>query len=179
MLKKHKSGIRSLGGEVSRFGAVGAIGWVVDTAIFNLCLHVLGLQSVRSGVLASAVAIIVNYAGNRKWTYGSRSSSRRMREAFLFIVFSVAGTVIQNSILAISHYGMDNTSLLADNVAKNVVGLALATVFRFFAYRAWVFPKAAQRQDGQEAEFSRISSPSRIGAQPAPGDVAAHPAETH
>jgi putative flippase GtrA len=36
------------------------------------------------------------------------------------------------------------TSIIADNIATNVVGLALGTAFRFALYRWWVF--AARRQ---------------------------------
>ena len=38
-----------------------------------------------------------------------------------------------------SHYALDLTSPLADNIAANGVGLVLATAFRFWAYRRHVF----------------------------------------
>jgi len=41
--------------------------------------------------------------------------------------------------LAVSHYALGFTSPLADNIAANVVGLGLATAFRFWSYRRWVF----------------------------------------
>ncbi|MGA4844536.1 GtrA family protein [Streptomyces sp. G45] len=130
---------RRLGGEVSRFGTVGAVGWVVDTTVFNLCLHAFQLQTVRSGLLASSVAVATTYAGNRCWTYRHRDKSGHTREATLFVLFSVLGMLIQNGVLALSHYGFGYTSALGDNVAKNVVGLGLASAFRFWSYRTWVF----------------------------------------
>ncbi|MEU4211568.1 GtrA family protein [Streptomyces sp. NPDC026206] len=134
-------------GEIVRFGAVGSMGWIVDTAVFNACLHLLHLQPVRSGLIASAVAVLATYLGNRYWTYRSRSSSRRSREFALFVVFSGIGMAIQNGILALSHYGFGYTSALSDNAAKNVAGLGLATLFRFWAYRTWVFRAAPVRTD--------------------------------
>ncbi|MET8676428.1 GtrA family protein [Streptomyces sp. NPDC004647] len=131
--------LKLMSGEIGRFGAVGASGWLVDTAVFNLCLHVLHLQTVRSGVIATAVAIGTNYLGNRYWTYRHRDRSRRTREVTLFLLFSGIGMVIQNGVLALSHYGLEHTSALADNVAKNVIGLGVATLFRFWSYRTWVF----------------------------------------
>ncbi|MFE2436101.1 GtrA family protein [Streptomyces sp. NPDC059409] len=133
--------VRRVGGEAGRFGAVGAVGWVVDTAVFNLCLNVVHLQTVRSGVISNVVAIGVNYLGNRYWTYGHHDKSQYVREAALFVLFSGAGMIIQNGILAISHYGLGYTSTLADNLAKNLVGLGLASAFRFWSYRTWVFRK--------------------------------------
>ncbi|MFI9237601.1 GtrA family protein [Streptomyces sp. NPDC053079] len=121
---------------------MGSLGWVVDTAVFNLCLHLLQLQPVRSGLIASAVAVVATYLGNRYWTYSSRTGGRRSREFALFVLFSGVGMVIQNGLLALSHYGFGYTSALADNVAKNIIGLGLATLFRFWAYRTWVFRPA-------------------------------------
>ncbi|MEE1938571.1 GtrA family protein [Streptomyces sp. TRM 70361] len=129
--------------ELAKFGTVGALGFLVNVAVFNLCINVLDLAPVRSGVAATAVAIATNYLGNRYWTYRHRDKRRMHREAGLFLLFSGIGMVIENGALAISHYGLDFTSPLADNIAKNVVGLGLATVFRFWSYRTWVFRDGA------------------------------------
>jgi putative flippase GtrA len=40
--------------------------------------------------------------------------------------------------IAFSHYVIGLTSLTADNVA-NIVGIGLGTLFRFWAYRRFVF----------------------------------------
>jgi putative flippase GtrA len=40
-----------------------------------------------------------------------------------------------------SHYILGFTSPLADNISANVIGLGLGTIFRFWSYRRWVFPK--------------------------------------
>ena len=44
--------------------------------------------------------------------------------------------------LWISHYILGFTSPLADNIAANVIGLAMGTTFRFIAYSLVVFPRA-------------------------------------
>ena len=46
--------------------------------------------------------------------------------------------------LAVSHYGLGFTSPLADNIAKNVIGLGIGTVFRFWTYRTWVFTSGSR-----------------------------------
>ncbi|WP_344326332.1 GtrA family protein [Streptomyces macrosporus] len=131
--------LRRLRREAAKFGTVGALGFLVNVAVFNLCLHGLGLAPVRSGVMATAVAIGTNYLGNRYWTYRHSDKSRMSREAGLFLLFSGVGLVIENGALAVSHYALGFTSPLADNIAKNVVGMGIATVFRFWSYRTWVF----------------------------------------
>lgn len=125
--------------ELAKFGAVGAVGFLVNVAVFNLCIHALQLAPVRSGVLATVVAIGTNYVGNRYWTYRWADKRRVRRELLLFLLFSGIGLVIENGTLALSHYGLGHTSPLADNLAKNVVGLGIGTVFRFWSYRTWVF----------------------------------------
>ncbi|MDK1475763.1 GtrA family protein [Streptomyces sp. 549] len=134
-----RSRLRRLTREASKFGTVGAVGFLVNVLVFNLCINVFQLASVRSGVIATAVAICTNYVGNRYWTYQDADKKRVRREAALFLLFSGVGMVIENGVLALSHYGLGHTSALADNIAKNVVGMGLGTVFRFWSYRTWVF----------------------------------------
>jgi putative flippase GtrA len=135
--------LRGIAREAAKFGTVGAFGFLVNVVIFNLCTQVADLQPVRSGVIATSAAICTNYAGNRYWTYRHRDKTGRRREAGLFLLFSGVGMVIENGALALSHYGFDLTSPLADNIAKNVVGLGLGSLFRFWSYRTWVFRRPA------------------------------------
>ncbi|GAA0475974.1 GtrA family protein [Streptomyces stramineus] len=167
-----RSRLERLAREIAKFGAVGAIGFVVNFIVFNICVHGFDLAVVRSGVIATAVAIGTNYIGNRHWTYRDCDRKRRSRELSLFLLFSGAGLVIENGILALSHYGFGFTSPLADNLAKNVVGLGIGTVFRFWSYRTWVFQALPARvavetaESFLAAESRRTDAPPRVDAQP-------------
>lgn len=156
-----RSRLERLAREIAKFGAVGAVGFVVNFIVFNICVHGLGLAVVRSGVIATAVAIAANYVGNRYWTYRDTDKNRRSRELTLFLLFSGVGLVIENGILALSHYGMDLTSPLADNIAKNVVGLGIGTVFRFWSYRTWVFRALPVRDTVEAAESFLAEAPAQ------------------
>jgi putative flippase GtrA len=140
-----RSRLERLSRELAKFGTVGAVGFLVNFVVFNVCTHVVGLAVVRSGVIATVVAIGTNYLGNRYWTYRHCDKNRSTRELTLFLAFSGVGLVIENGVLALSHYGLGFHSTLADNIAKNMVGLGIATVFRFWSYRTWVF----QEQPGR------------------------------
>ena len=144
--------MRSLIAQLARFGAVGAVGLVVDVAIFNaLRITVLSPDDVASGpfwakVISTSVAIVVNWIGNRYWTFGAQRQSKAAREGLEFAVVSVGGMLIGLLCLWVSREVLGYTSLLADNIASNVVGLALGTAFRFTLYRVWVFnPKRVAR----------------------------------
>lgn len=138
-LKRLRTRLERLAREVAKFGAVGAVGFLVNVAVFNLCIHTLQLAPIRSGVISQVVAIGTNYLGNRYWTYRHTDKRRIRRETVAFFAFSGVALVIENAVLAVSHYGLGFTSPLADNIAKNVIGLGIGTVFRFWTYRTWVF----------------------------------------
>ena len=63
------------------------------------------------------------------------------------MVFNVAGMVIALACLGLSHYVLDLRSPLADNISANGVGLILGTLFRFWAYRRFVFSKDELLED--------------------------------
>ncbi len=156
--------LRRLVRELAKFGTVGAFGVLVNVAVFYTCLHGFGLLTVPSGVIATAVAIGTNYLGNRYWTYRQADKTRTRRELSLFLLFSGAGLVIENGVLALSHNGLGLTSPLADGIAKYVVGLGLGTAFRFWSYRTWVFRRVVVEPAGT----AMVTATARTGAAPRP-----------
>lgn len=128
--------------EVIKFGAVGGLAFVVDLGIFNL-LHGDGAslehKPLTAKVISVVVATTVAWLGNRFWTFRHRRRASARREAVLFFVFNAAGLAIALSCLGLSHYVLGLRSLLADNISANGVGLVLGTLFRFWAYRRFVF----------------------------------------
>jgi putative flippase GtrA len=137
--------------ELMKFGVVGAVAFVVDVGLFNLVLH-LTEKPLTSKTVSTVVATTVAYAGNRAWTFRRRAHTGVRREYVLFFLLNGVGLAIALTCLAISHYLLDLTSRLADNIAANVIGLGLGTLFRFWSYRRYVFPEllpeAAERAAG-------------------------------
>ncbi|MCU1441432.1 MAG: GtrA family protein [Rhodoglobus sp.] len=137
--------MRALLNQFVRFGIVGLGGLVVDVAVFNILrLTVLAPEVLHEGpviakVISTSLAIIANWMGNRYWTFGTERRLQAWREGVEFTIVSIAGMGIGLLCLWVSHYVLGYTSLLADNVASNVIGLALGTAFRFTFYRLWVF----------------------------------------
>ena len=127
-------------GALVRFGATGAVAYLADVAVFNLLLLGADMAPTWSKVLSSMVAIAVAFAGSRWFTWRDRRSNRIGREYVLILLFSVLAAGIQYLCLVVTHHGLGWTSPLADNLSANVVGMALATAFRFWAFRSYVFP---------------------------------------
>jgi putative flippase GtrA len=136
--------------ELMKFGVVGSVAFLVNIGVFNLMLHVTE-KPLTSKTVSTVLATTVAYAGNRAWTFRKRSKSTVRREYALFFVLNAVGLGIALSCLAVSHYLLDLTSRLADNIAANVVGLALGTAFRFWSYRRYVFPELLPEAAAPEA----------------------------
>ncbi|MFJ1756811.1 GtrA family protein [Kitasatospora sp. NPDC088134] len=148
--------LRGMSLEAVGFAVIGVSGVVVNAGVFALCLQASGLVNSAAGLISGAVSIFTNYLGYRYWLYKDRDASSRKREITLFLLFSGIGLLIENGILAFSVHVLGYHSHFSQLIAKNVVGLAAGTVFRFVSYRTWVFkamPELADPEVVAEAEL--------------------------
>ena len=123
--------------EVTRFSTVGLVAFVFDVVIFNL-LRV--YDPLWAKVVSVTVATTVSWLGSRYWTFRHRPSSRpALGEAALFAAANALGLLVSLLCLWVSREVLGLTSPTADNVSANVIGLGLALVLRFYAYREVVF----------------------------------------
>ncbi|MDH6235926.1 GtrA family protein [Cryobacterium sp. CG_9.6] len=141
----NRSRLLSLATQVGKFGAVGLVGFAVDMTVFLLLrTTVFTPENVSAGpiyakIVSTSLAIATNWVGNRYWTFGQHRQSRAVREGLEFLAVSLVGMGIGIACLWVSHYVLGYTSVLADNISSNVIGLALGSIFRFVLYRYWVF----------------------------------------
>lgn len=172
--------MRKLLGQFLRFGVVGLGGLVIDVAVFNLLrLTILSPDVVHEGpviakVISTTLAIGANWIGNRRWTFATTGRTGATREGVEFAIVSVAGMGIGLLCLWVSHYVLGFTSLLADNIATNVVGLGLGAIFRFALYRWWVFSpsRSVLAAEQAAAQSARAATHAAQGAVDAAADAA-------
>jgi putative flippase GtrA len=160
--------------QVAKFGAVGLVGFAVDVTVFNLLRatifepHHVGAGPLYAKVISTVLAILANWVGNRYWTFGKDRQSQTLREGIEFFAVSLVGMGIGLACLWFTHYVLGHTSVLADNLSSNVLGLGLGAIFRFVLYRYWVFsPNRAGRAAGAPATgsvsvVSERSGPERL-----------------
>src|SRR5690349_14323579 len=88
LLAKLRAGREGLLRQLASFGVIGALNFVVDTAIFN-ALFVIG--PVKSQIVATVVATTLSYFLNRHWTFRKHERSGLRREYTLFFVLNGIG----------------------------------------------------------------------------------------
>jgi putative flippase GtrA len=134
--------------EVGKFGIVGAICYGIDLGVFNLCLLGFGLSWFPALVISTVVSASVAFVGNRYWTWRDRERSALHREYALYFAFNLVGLGISAGALLLSHNVLGShwpalTTALADNISGKVIGVGAASLFRFWAYRRFVFRPSA------------------------------------
>jgi putative flippase GtrA len=153
--------------ELMKFGVVGLIGSIVDLGGADY-LHVhLGVGPMVAKGLSITAATVVTYLGSRFWTFRHRVNQALLREGVLFVALNVVGLAIAEVVIATATYGLDMRSELAYNGAS-VAGTGLGTIFRYFAYKKWVFlagtPGTAVAAG--EAAVSGIVDPGSAASRP-------------
>jgi putative flippase GtrA len=124
--------------ELLGFAAVGLLAYAVDLALFTCLRGPAGLGPLTAKALSFVAACSVAYAGNALGTYRDRRIGGLRPYAAFFLV-NLAGAAVQLLCLAVSHYGLGLTSQRADTLSGAVIGMALATILRFWGTRTWVF----------------------------------------
>jgi putative flippase GtrA len=137
--------IYSLRHELGKFFSVGALAYVVGVGGFNILVHLesapLASKPLTASIISGIVSIFVAYLGNRHWTWRDRARSGARREMSLFFIINGIALIFNVICLAISRYVLGFESALADNIAANVIGVGLGTLFRFWSYRTIVFKR--------------------------------------
>ena len=142
--------------EVAKFGVVGIIAFFITIGGSNVLHYGVGLGPLTSVAIATVVATVFAFLGNKLWAFRHRKGSHWGRESVLFFVFNGIGLLIQLGFVAAVHYGLGMDSKLSYNVA-NIVGIGVATIFRLYCYRRWVFLR------GDDSPLSEQLEPEKSG----------------
>ncbi|RYV49828.1 GtrA family protein [Pengzhenrongella frigida] len=156
-------------GEIARFWSVGFTAGVIDLSSFNLLRYgpgeLLGDSPLTAKVVSVGLSTVVAWLGSRYWTFADRRTDDRRRELVTFTLVNAGGLAVAVSCLAFSHYVLNLTSPVADNISANVIGLILGTIFRYTFYRRVVFvgtPDELLRVAAAAAAMPAVATPAAV-----------------
>jgi putative flippase GtrA len=138
--------------ELIRFCVVGGLGSVVDLGGAALLHGKYHVEPLAAKAISTSAATVLTYLGSRFWTFKHRENQELKREAVLFIVLNLAGLLIAEVVVGFVTYVMGQHGQLQYNIAS-FLGTGLATIFRYFAYKKWVF-----LAPGKEPEATKVSA---------------------
>ena len=122
--------------EIAAFGLVGAVSLVIDLGIYNALSH---HGWLKAKLVSTIVATAFAYLGNRHLSFSHRARTSLGRETSFFFGINVIVLIISELVLGLFAYPFNQRH---DHIVMNLVNLgtiALGTVFRFWAYKRFVF----------------------------------------
>ncbi|MFB9376729.1 GtrA family protein [Kineococcus gynurae] len=186
LVQRLRSTYEVLAREAAKFGVVGAVAFVVNIGVFNLLRHggpdgigVLHHKPLTANVIAVAISILVAWLGNRYWTFRLRRRASAGRELILFVVMNAAGLAISLACLGFTYYVLNLRGAVASNVSANGVGLVLGTLFRWWAYRKFVFVQELEQEGWHDGEPPTSTTTRAPGDGPHVHDVTGREVHRH
>ncbi|NYJ04651.1 GtrA family protein [Petropleomorpha daqingensis] len=137
--------------EISAFGVVGAVCFVLDVGLFQVLYVHAGVDAVLAKLISTLVSTTAAYFGHRHWSFSHRARTGLRREYTLFVAINGITLLLGLFIVWLVRYPLGQESALVLQLA-NVGSIALGTVLRFLSYRRWVFldpahPSVAPKRD--------------------------------
>lgn len=151
--------------ELLKFITVGIIAWITTTVLFfTLKSTVLQDKTVTANVVATLIATVVNYILSREWSFTARGGLQRRHEAPLFFLVAGISMGINQVPLWFSVYVCQlrtpHVSLtfenIADFVSGPIIGTLLATAFRWWAMRKFVFPHPVSSRENSAVATNAV-----------------------
>ncbi|UQX89569.1 GtrA family protein [Jatrophihabitans telluris] len=142
--------------EIAAFGFVGAIGLIVDLSLFNLFFND---GQVVAKTISTTVATGVTYVGNRYLSFSHRARTNLGREAGYFFIINLIALVGALAVIAFFSYPLHYKHHVVVMNVVNLFTIGLGTIFRFWAYKRFVFLHPDRVAAGLPDEDDPIQAP--------------------
>ncbi|MCW3065496.1 MAG: GtrA family protein [Solirubrobacterales bacterium] len=132
-----RAGIRHPGNwrQLGRYGVVGLLGYLVNNAVFALCVHVLSIDFRVAAVLAFLVSVTHNFIWSRHWTFDARDGHAGFQAARFFTVSVAAFGVtfgVLNLLVSAAHF---------PKVPANALAVIAGVPLSFLGQKLWSFKR--------------------------------------
>jgi putative flippase GtrA len=118
--------------QFAKFCLVGGSGYVINLAVYTICLYELGLHFIPAAVCSFLVSVSSNYALNRLWTF-SDGRGHVASQGFRYLVVSTGALAGNLALLALL------VSLGTGKLPAQAAAIVLVTPMSFLGNRLWTF----------------------------------------
>lgn len=128
-----------------KFLIVGTVGFVVDFGTLALLKEVVGLHTLIANTISFSAAVVSNFTLNRYWTYPDSRSKPISSQIGQFIVVSIIGLAINNTILVLLEGPSDRLlesmaiTLVRGYIPAKMIATVVVLFWNFFANRYWTY----------------------------------------
>ena len=122
--------------ELGKFCAVGAVGYLINLAVYDALLHA-GLRYLVAATCSFLVAVTSNYTWNRVWTFREHRGHVGIQGMRFFLVSLVA----LGANLVVLHLLIRYGAL--GKLAAQAVAIVVVTPLNFVGNKLWSFRRAA------------------------------------
>ena len=117
--------------QLAKFCAVGAVGYVVNLAVYASLLHA-GVHYLAAATCSFLVAVTSNYTWNRLWTFRDRRAGVAV-QGMRFLVVSLASLVANLLVLHVL------ITVGAGKLVAQAIAIVLVTPLNFVGNKLWSF----------------------------------------
>jgi putative flippase GtrA len=119
--------------QLVRFALVGGVGFVINIAVYALCVHGAGFDYHVAGVVAWLVAVLNNFFLNRHWTFDA-GDGRAHFQAMRFFVVSLVALGASQLLLTVFVEGAG-----LPKVPAQALAVAASMPLNFLGNKLWSF----------------------------------------
>lgn len=119
--------------QLVRFGLVGAVGYVVNVAVYALLVHQAGMDYHLASAAGWFVAVLNNFLLNRRFTFDAGAGQVHF-QALRFFVVSLVAFGFSQLVLTVLVEGAGTGKVLAQAIA-----VAASTPLNFLGNKLWSF----------------------------------------
>jgi putative flippase GtrA len=118
--------------QLAKFGAVGAVGYAVNLAVYTALLRGAGWHYAYAATGSFLVAVTNNYLWNRLWTFRNQRGHVAFQGLRFFVVALVAYVANLGILSALIAFGMNK-------VLSQAIAIVLVTPLNFVGNKLWSF----------------------------------------
>jgi putative flippase GtrA len=118
--------------QLIRFAVVGATGYVVNLAVFAVCVHLLSIDYHLAAPIAFVISVLNNFWWNRHWTFAAKEAHPAGQAVRFFAVSLVTFGFTYVVLLVLVDAGVMK-------VAAQAIAIAAGTPLSFIGQKLWSF----------------------------------------